>query len=64
MDVVVCASVTATRQTQLAMQTSKKTTTTGDFEVRRRRNWMLVDTSTPTDARNGYRKELNCLQCV
>jgi hypothetical protein len=62
-DVVVCALVTATRQIQLAMQTSKKRTTTSDFEVRiRRRNWMLVDTSTPTDARNGYRKGLNCLQ--
>jgi hypothetical protein len=33
MDVVVCASITATRQIQLAMQTSKKTTTTGDFGV-------------------------------
>jgi hypothetical protein len=28
---------TATRQIQLAMQTSKKTTTTGDFEVRKKK---------------------------
>jgi len=33
-----------TRQIQLAMQTSKKTRTTGDFETRKRRSWLLVDT--------------------
>jgi len=37
-------SGSVTRQIQLAMQTSQKTTTTGDFEAGKRRSWLLVDT--------------------